>query len=385
MNPKVINSMNARLSRLEALLENNDVFKAAGGTTYGGLQYEGSTFNIEAPNLDQTLANNYGFGPNDMVIAELQQRINELELLVAGGSNDTNQSGAQDAGAAIGDDAEAGSGSAGEPVPSAEETAAELGLGTMAYQDASAVAITGGTAVLSSATITGGSITGITDLAVADGGTGASTASNARTNLGLGTIATQNSNNVTVTGGSISGITDLAVADGGTGASTAANARTNLGLGTMATQDSNNVSITGGAIDGTPIGATTRSTGRFTTLNTNNTITVEDAAGDDHVTIAAATNGGLITLYDASGVTRGQIYIDVSGHAIVTATAGKRLYVGDTGAVTVQGDSAGEIAFYGATPQAKATISGSRGGNAALASLLTALTTMGLINNGTSA
>lgn len=45
-----------------------------------------------------------------------------------------------------------------------------------------------------------------------------------------GTIASQNSNNVTITGGSISGITDLAVADGGTGAGTASGARTNLGL-----------------------------------------------------------------------------------------------------------------------------------------------------------
>ncbi len=43
----------------------------------------------------------------------------------------------------------------------------------------------------------------------------------ARTNLGLGTIATQNANLVAITGGSITGITDLAILDGGTGASTA--------------------------------------------------------------------------------------------------------------------------------------------------------------------
>lgn len=57
----------------------------------------------------------------------------------------------------------------------------------------------------------------------------------ARTKFGLGTISTQDANNVSITGGSVSGITDLPVADGGTGASTAANARTNLGLGVVAT------------------------------------------------------------------------------------------------------------------------------------------------------
>jgi len=50
----------------------------------------------------------------------------------------------------------------------------------------------------------------------------------ARTSLGLGSIATQASNSVSITGGSITGITDITVADGGTGASTEAGARSNL-------------------------------------------------------------------------------------------------------------------------------------------------------------
>ena len=55
-------------------------------------------------------------------------------------------------------------------------------------------------------------------------------ASTARANLGLGSIATQSASAVAITGGAIAGIADLAVADGGTGASDASNARTNLGL-----------------------------------------------------------------------------------------------------------------------------------------------------------
>jgi hypothetical protein len=117
-------------------------------------------------------------------------------------------------------------------------------LGTISTQDANAIAITGG------------SISGITPLPVLSGGTGASTASAARLNLGLGSISTQDASavligggsitntnivngtiqgailttaNAQITGGTITGITPLAITSGGTGAGDYANALVNLG------------------------------------------------------------------------------------------------------------------------------------------------------------
>ena len=71
----------------------------------------------------------------------------------------------------------------------------------------------------------------------------------------------------------------LNLTNGGTGASTAAGARTNLGLGTIATQNANNVAITGGSISGV--------SASVTTLTTSSTITANNiATTGTHTTIA---------------------------------------------------------------------------------------------------
>jgi len=81
--------------------------------------------------------------------------------------------------------------------------------------------------------------------------TGVDVTAAALNQLGEPTV-TINEGNVNITGGSISGLSSpIAIGDGGTNATSASAARSNLGLGTIATQGSNAVAITGGTISGT--------------------------------------------------------------------------------------------------------------------------------------
>jgi hypothetical protein len=79
-------------------------------------------------------------------------------------------------------------------------------------------------------TVTGNATNVTGTVAINNGGTGGTTAAEARANLGLGAAAAADLDNIAITGGTITGITDLAIEDGGTGASNASAARVNLGL-----------------------------------------------------------------------------------------------------------------------------------------------------------
>jgi trimeric autotransporter adhesin len=139
----------------------------------------------------------------------------------------------------------------------------------------------------------------------------------------------------------------LAVANGGTGATGASGARTNLGLGTIATQASTAVDIDGGAIDGTAIGANSASTivGSTITANTNFAGNLTGDVTGDLTGDSAGVHTGNVT-GNLTGNVTGDVTGDVTGNLTGTASLASNF----TSAVTVglSGDATGTATFTGA-------------------------------------
>ena len=223
-----------------------------------------------------------------------------------------------------------------------------------------------GTVSISNAAITGGTITGITDLAIADGGTGASTATNARTNLGLGTIATQNANNVAITGGAISGVTFSGTFSGITSIDSATFTTSNLVTGvtlngnTLSADgtDTNidinitpkgtgevnlpKVDIDSGAIDGTAIGATSASTIKGTTVEATTSIGYPVGTGGTVTQLTSKSTG--VTLNKITGqITMNNATLNRSTGVSFTLT---NSFIGTTDVVVVNIASGATLTAY---------------------------------------
>lgn len=303
---KVLNALAARLTKVEMLLENNDVYAPPGAVSLADLSFgpevqvqpdfnqfmqwdpqfastvgQFDPFQFQAT-TDEERAENDGFTASQAAIDALYDRLEALETALSNGSKDTDQDDAQAAGQETGDDGLTGS------------------------QDPVAVALSG-----------------------------------------LGTMSLQNYNNVAITGGSISTLT---------------NAATTWTFTTMALTASSTAALTGSSIT-----LTTATGGSATNVAmTSNTITL--------------TTSGSTTLIDSGSS------VGLSNTSKTTSVSGSSINIGQNASSTylnLGNSSGGTLSFFNAGGTTKQTITGSRGGNAALASLLTALQSHGLLTDST--
>lgn len=137
---------------------------------------------------------------------------------------------------------------------------------------------------------------GVPTWAVAGGGTGGSGTVTSITVTGGTTGLTFTPTTPITTSGTFSMLGTLAVTNGGTGGVDQASAQAGLGLGTIATQNSNNVSITGGSMSsvsisgGTASNLTTARIGTSSALSGAETVSVLAPTSTDGVVSKVTTN-----------------------------------------------------------------------------------------------
>lgn len=158
--------------------------------------------------------------------------------------------------------------------------------------------------------------------------------------------------------------TPLQISQGGTNATTAAGARTSLGLGTLATQNSDNVSITGGTIAASAIPslATVATTGNYNDLSNKPTL-VSSLDSLTDVTIGSGVAVNQVLLYNGSGWVNNDVILTATGmeaafgdNILVSADVGVVVqpydsnlkgFV-DTYTLPTTGGSAGQVLMLGA-------------------------------------
>jgi hypothetical protein len=173
-------------------------------------------------------------------------------------------------------------------------------------------------------------------------------------------MSTQNANAVAITGGTISGITDLTVADGGTGVSTIAANAVVLGNGTSAIQTvapstNGNVLTSNGTTwqstapvnNSIGVGQTwsnvtvSRAVGTDYTNSTGKPIQVvvslmsSNPAGTSAVTSATALIGGVTVAYGQNSDSSGFYNVPITFSFIVPNSTVYRVNVSNTGSTTV--------------------------------------------------
>ena len=112
------------------------------------------------------------------------------------------------------------------------------------------------------------------------------------------------------------------------------------GLGTMSTQNSTSISVTGGSINGTTVGASTASSGKFTTLEATQTGLFNSAQGVNTFTIKGVSDAALFVVTPSA--TGGLDGVVINGAGNTTPSYGAGLKVGGTGAIQIP---------YGSTAQ----------------------------------